>query len=951
MKKTFLLFYLFPLFLGACSDEPAIDLKTINWKTATKTEVKKGINEQNVNSMIKIEDTDGSYKEFTPLEKALSEDASQEVIEALLKKKADVNLKTKFKNKDGSIEEKNAMAVALEKNASPELVKILFKFGASPREIFKKEMADGTEQNIPVIAYAAKYNTHEDVMKEFIRHFKINDDDVLTQTRRQINPVWEAAAYNENEKVLEVLYNYPDYVNKDNFKIKGAPASAGNIYIVQMMDKQKEVQDLCRNMFLCTIHYAARYSSNPKMVDMILNYSARHLKEKQRGNSLKDLIPVNEETGMDEFSVSDLAIQFNKNSDVVKAIINAAQPEDKATRDALTPLMRAAKYSKDPEIINLLVKMGHDVNKYKNERIVVEKEVDLGNGHYITREDHIDTKIYPIMLALDNDEPKIFEALLANGAVLDEKMKVGRKQKNILEWAVERGFSDKIMEQLFAKFDPNMVFDSGNTPMLIAVRYTKNPELVEMLIKKGANLSQTDKEKRSLLTLAAEFNPTAGVLTALNKAGLNIDGKDKKGDTALMVASRSVGKEAVIKEIASLGANINQKGKDDLTPLMAAAKFSNDPKVVQALIDAGANVNEKKMNGDTPLLLAASFSENPDVIATLIKAGAKTDAVNNANENAIQLAARSNKKGDSIRVLKENGFDLTKADKNGDTPFFTALRHNSNMDVISGFIKTGEDVNQKNKNGLTPLMFAAKNARSLSLIDTLLNAGADPNMKTEDNKNALFFALATKKNALIQKMYEVTEKNVEGCDKYLFQSYTQQRSLVDFFVTHMQKNPSVKYYCSENENGYPLMVHSIKDEKQKKAIALTLTQSSFASAKTGDLKRAELNGFERNGKFYKCDSLWNCKGKLEQVDPAFAKKKKKMKDDMINQKVTELAKATSLEEAEEIVGRISFKANLLALQRSRQQGGNFDQELDKAFDEEFMHQFGIHLNLEYDFLD
>lgn len=542
-------------------------------------------------------------------------------------------------------------------------------------------------------------------------------------------------------------------------------------------------------------------------------------------------------------------------------------------------------------------------------------------------------------------------------------MKIGRKQKNILEWAVEKEFSDKVMEQLFSKFDPNMVFDSGNTPMIIAVKYAKKPELVSILINNGANLSQTDKQKRSLLTMAAEFNPTVGILKVLSEAGLNIDSKDKNGNTALMVAAQKAGKEAIVKEILSLGANVNQKGKDDLTVLMLASKFSNDAKIVQALIDANANVNDTKMNGDTALLLAASSSENQEVITTLIKAGAKIDA-ENTNGNALQVAARFNKKGEIIRVLKENGFDFNKTDKNGDTPFFIALRHNPNIDVISGFLKLGEDVNQKNKNGLTPLMFAAKNARSSSLIDTLLNAGAEPNIKTEDNKNALFFSLATKKNSLIKKLYEVTEKNIEGCDKYLFASYDKQNSLVDFFIRHIQKDPSLKYYCNENENGYPLMVHSTKGGNQKKAIALKMTQSTFSSAETGELKQAELNGFERNGKFHKCAPLSECKVKLEEVDPVFVEKKEKQKEDKINAAITRMwelnGKKNSAPSSEELSMRdvfgdqadiIGVKANLLAAERARAKGTEFNKELSKAYQDVYMDVFKIRLDLDYDFLD
>ena len=403
-------FIFLSLILTSCSNEPTIDWKTINWKTASKEEVKKGINEQNVNSTMKVENPDGSYKEFTPLEIALSEGANLEVIEALLRKKADVNFKTKFKNLDGSVEEKNAMALALEKNASPELVQMLFRFGALPGEILKKEKLDGKEEKIPVIYYAAKYNTHEQVMKDFIYNFKEGNEEILSETRRHLNPVFGAASYNKNEAVLDVLYNFTNYINKGYYE--KLPQAVRNVRLSSMKNVQEKIRDICKyvgGLSPCTIHYAAWYNSNPKVVDTILNYSSKGLRDRiSEGKEIKD------------FSPTDLAIQFNKNADVVKAIINAAHPEEKAAGDGLTPLMRAAKYSNDPEVITALIEQGHDVNKFKKERIMVEKTVDRGAGP-MTLEQSLDTKIYPIMLALENDEPKIFETLLENGAILDEK--------------------------------------------------------------------------------------------------------------------------------------------------------------------------------------------------------------------------------------------------------------------------------------------------------------------------------------------------------------------------------------------------------------------------------------------------------------------------------------------------------------------------------------------------
>ncbi|OIW25038.1 hypothetical protein CONLIGDRAFT_583453, partial [Coniochaeta ligniaria NRRL 30616] len=112
------------------------------------------------------------------------------------------------------------------------------------------------------------------------------------------------------------------------------------------------------------------------------------------------------------------------------------------------------------------------------------------------------------------------------------------------------------------------------------------------------------KEHRDLTPLLwAAFHGHKNIVQLLLKKGANIEAKDYRNRTPLLWAACR-GCEDVVQLLLEKGANIEAKDYWNLTPLLwAACRGCED--VVQLLLERGANIEARDPDGETPLLLAA----------------------------------------------------------------------------------------------------------------------------------------------------------------------------------------------------------------------------------------------------------------------------------------------------------------------------------------------------------
>ena len=133
---------------------------------------------------------------------------------------------------------------------------------------------------------------------------------------------------------------------------------------------------------------------------------------------------------------------------------------------------------------------------------------------------------------------------------------------------------------------------------------------VQKEIKNGADVNARTEDGLTPLMLAARDNRTPEVTLALIKNGADMNARAEYGDTPLMIAAGFNPNPEVILALIKNGADVNARAEYGFTLLMLAARDNRTPEVISALIKNGANVKAQDNNGRTALDYA---KDNPKI--------------------------------------------------------------------------------------------------------------------------------------------------------------------------------------------------------------------------------------------------------------------------------------------------------------------------------------------------
>jgi ankyrin repeat protein len=311
------------------------------------------------------------------------------------------------------------------------------------------------------------------------------------------------------------------------------------------------------------------------------------------------------------------------------------------------------------------------------------------------------------------------------------------------------------VEQLLkSRTDVNAPEVDGTTALHWAANQN-DAELVDRLIRAGANVNAANRYGVPPLVVAVAHGRATSVVERLLKAGADPNRALKEGETALMAAART-GNVIVVKLLLAYGAEPNPaEGWRGQTALMWAAA-ENQLEVVKTLLEGGARIDATSSTGFTPLMFAVRAGHQ-EVARAMLDAGASAGQTLKDGTSALTLAAL-NARWELGTLLLEYG-----ADPNGDGQGWAPLHqvaltrnpHHDNvapqpiptgrldgLDLAKALIAYGADVNLQTKKtptdgfrqwirreGATAFFLAAK-AADLPLMRLLVEHGADPLIPT-----------------------------------------------------------------------------------------------------------------------------------------------------------------------------------------------------------------------------
>lgn len=209
--------------------------------------------------------------------------------------------------------------------------------------------------------------------------------------------------------------------------------------------------------------------------------------------------------------------------------------------------------------------------------------------------------------------------------------------------------------------DANAKTKNGSTLLMASVL---DPEKVQMLVARGANVKARASSEHDALTIACAYRGTARSVQLLLDAGAPVQPPEG-------VRTRN-------------------------TPLVFAA-MTGDIENVKLLVARGAEPSEKALSQ------AVTFGY-PDVVRSLITAGADVVGLKDSSGvNLLHWAAITDRPG-MVPILVEAHVAINDTDDNGYTPLmYAATIDFGDEEVLKALLKAGADKSIRNFEGRTPI--------------------------------------------------------------------------------------------------------------------------------------------------------------------------------------------------------------------------------------------------------
>lgn len=213
---------------------------------------------------------------------------------------------------------------------------------------------------------------------------------------------------------------------------------------------------------------------------------------------------------------------------------------------------------------------------------------------------------------------------------------------------MRKTFTILIMISIYALcFSQTSAFAAMSDDEFLELCISGTARQVEEAINNGANVNAVDEYGETALMSAARSNRNPEVISVLLKNGADASIRDNEGKIAVdyaAVNTRLKNTDAYQELIAASNAEANTPEQKTRPAAMSDEDFlelcrSGTPREIETAIKDGANVNAGDEYGETALMSAAGSNRNPEVISVLLQNGADASIKDNEGKSAADYAA------------------------------------------------------------------------------------------------------------------------------------------------------------------------------------------------------------------------------------------------------------------------------------------------------------------------
>ncbi len=173
--------------------------------------------------------------------------------------------------------------------------------------------------------------------------------------------------------------------------------------------------------------------------------------------------------------------------------------------------------------------------------------------------------------------------------------------------AIKSNDLPKIRILLDSGQDVNGELDDEKRSALLLGSFYGDPELIKLLIEKGADVNATDKYGRTALHFAARAGKCENI-GVLVTSGAQLERTEIKNYYTPLMEAAWAGKSQAAGCLAQVGSGIDSQDGFGFTALMHAV-WSRDAATVKILLEAGADKSLRNRQGDTAAAIAKKIEQ------------------------------------------------------------------------------------------------------------------------------------------------------------------------------------------------------------------------------------------------------------------------------------------------------------------------------------------------------